>query len=362
MPPVRAFIVDDSALARLVLTRMLESDGRIEVVGEASDGPSALARVPASDADVVLMDMMMPGMDGLEATRRLMASSARPILIVSDLVGRDGTLNFRALQAGALDIVRKPSAEERSDAAAVRDLLRRVRVLAGVPVITRHQRRGARDDDTEPPPTWEPRPQRDDFKAELVCIGASTGGPPALGRLLARVPSGAHAPILVVQHMAPGFIQGMASWLTETTGLNVTLAKDGHCPERGCVYVAPDDAHLALSVSGALALRSRGPVGGHKPSVDALFHSVATSGAAPRTLAVLLTGMGSDGATGMLDLYRAGAWTIAQDEATCVVYGMPKAAAALGAAREVLPLETIADRIASMSASRGGAQDRESVQ
>lgn len=340
--PIRVFLVDDSALACRVLRRMLARDPGIHVIGEARNGVEALRRIPLLDPHVVLMDMMMPALDGLATTRELMATSARPILIVSDLVGREADLNFRALSAGALDLVRKPTAADREDAAIVDELHRKIRILARVPVVTRRWARTP-----TPAPSAEAGP-RDRATApnghgSLVVIGASTGGPIALQQVLQGigVPS---CPIMIVQHMAEGFTQGLAGWLSTACAVPVLLARQGTVPEPGFVYLAPERAHLSLE-HGRLRLREERVRRGHCPSVDVLFESVAASELAPRTIGVLLTGMGSDGARGLAALKAAGAWTIAQDEASSVVYGMPKAAAELGGASEVLALRAIGPRI-----------------
>lgn len=345
---IRVFIVDDSSFARAVLRSLLARDASFEVVGEARDGASALRGVPAARPDIVLMDMDMPGLDGLSVTRELMGSYPRPILIVSDLVGRDADLNFRALEAGALDLIRKPSAAEREDAGHADELLRKIRILSRVPVITRRRPRPS----TTPAPRGPGRPAEDRARrappvagAGLVLLGSSTGGPIALAQILTHLGNRVHAPILVVQHMAEGFTEGLASWLGTASRRSVVLATQGAFLDAGTTYLAPEHVHLTVK-NGRVCLRQdERPRRGHCPSVDALFHSVATSELAPSTIAALLTGMGSDGAHGLRALRQAGAWTIAQDEATSVVYGMPKAALQLEAACEVLPLDRIGPRL-----------------
>jgi two-component system chemotaxis response regulator CheB len=185
-------------------------------------------------------------------------------------------------------------------------------------------------------------------QVSLVVVGASTGGPPALGQLLTGLAGRPRWPVLVVQHMAPGFTRGLASWLESVSSLPVRLAEHGERPEPGRVYLAPDGHHLEL-LGRRLRVSDAPPVEGHRPSVDALMASVASTGPASETLGVLLTGMGRDGASGLGLLHEAGAWTIAQDESTSVVYGMPKAAVEVGAAHEVLPLPEIAATLASLA-------------
>lgn len=340
---IRVFLVDDSAIARMALRRALEGDPRIRVVGEAASGIEALSRVPVSGTDVILMDMVMPGMDGFAVTEQLMERSPRPILIVSDLVGTDASLNFRALQSGALDLMRKPSGEELGTPETLEALRRRVRILAGVPVVTRRRRAS-----TEAPGSGQasgsPPTRLDPSAIQLVCIGASTGGPQALIPIMRAIGSTPRAPVLVVQHMGPGFIGGMVSWLRDLTGAPVVLAAHGTRLSPGLVAIAPDDAHLTVR-EGRISLERTAPRNGHRPAVDALFDSVATGPLSAATLAVLLTGMGSDGARGLVALRERGAWTIGQDEASSVVYGMPRVAAELGGVREQLPLDRIADSV-----------------
>lgn len=339
---LRVFIVDDSTLARVALHQVIQKDATIEVAGEARSGMEALRRIPLAQPDLVIMDMVMPGMDGLAATREIMARYPRPILVVSDLVGRDAQLNFEALKSGALDLVRKPSAEDLGNPAAVDAFLRKLHILAGVPVITRRWHRRPGETASEPSPLRSEGPRNG--RVQLVVVGASTGGPIALHQIFSALGGPLDCPVLIVQHMTSGFTQGMVQWLGEALGVPVRLARDGVEPRAGTIYVAPEGGHL-IFCGHEMRLTRTGPPRPHCPAVDALFESVAATEMAKDTLAVLLTGMGKDGAQGMLALREAGAWTIAQDEATSVVYGMPRAAALLGAVSEQLPLERIPERL-----------------
>ncbi len=348
---IRVFVVDDSAVARLGLRRLLRPDKAIEVVGEAASGEAALRRLAECDCDLVLMDVLLPGMDGLETTRRIMAERPRPILVVSALAGHDAKLGFKALQAGALELLAKPSATDLEDPEVSRRWCRRLRVLADVPVITR--RRGlptTRPHQVPSPqvPSRRASSRRTPRRVDLVAVGASTGGPPALHQILDVLEGAPAWPLVIVQHITPGFTPGLASWLADATGCRVEVVEASLRPEAGVVYLAGDHRHLEWS--GGLLVPRRGPPRrGHQPSVDVFFESVARSPQADSTVAVLLTGMGDDGAEGLAALRRAGALTLAQDAASSVVYGMPKAAADLGGACEVLALEEIGQRLRELT-------------
>jgi two-component system chemotaxis response regulator CheB len=346
---VRVFIVDDSAVSRSALRSLVEADGQAVVVGEAADGRQALEKIPPSEPDIVLMDIMMARMDGLEATRELMRSFPRPVLIVSDLVGRDADLNFKALQAGALDLLRKPSAAELRDRTTADRLRRRVRLLSEVPVVTRRGR-ARRESGTSA--AVQTRTAPGPSRVSLVCIGASTGGPPAILRILTALGGEPRWPVLIVQHMTVGFTTGFVKWLGETSGVRVVAAEHGIRPRRGVVYVAAEDRHLRVD-GRQLVCDDSPPLSGHRPSVDVLFTSVAERGFPAETIALLLTGMGKDGAYGLGRIRDAGGWTIAQDEVSSVVWGMPKAAVDARAAREVLSVDGIVERL------RTAAQDGE---
>lgn len=345
-PPTRVLIVDDSAVSRLLFRRMLSEGPGFEVVGEAVNGKQALSMIPECLPDLVLMDIAMPIMDGLMATQELMKRFPRPVLLVSDVHDRDAAMNFKALAAGALDLVGKPSGREIESGRAGASLRRRVGALAEVPVIRRRAISPAAKP-IRPGPSVE---ATGDYR--LLCIGASTGGPPAILQVLRSLGKSAPWPVAIVQHMAQGFIAGMVRWLGELSGLPVHLVEGTVSPKSGHVYIAPDAHHLEVLANGDLGLTSAPPLGEHRPAVNALFASAARARTAPQTLAVLLTGMGQDGAEGMKALRDSGAYTIAQDEASSVVFGMPRAARDLGAAVELLPLDEIGPRCLGVSAAQ----------
>lgn len=341
-PTVRAFLVDDSAVSRHALRQALAGDAEIEIVGEATSGEDALERIPEAAPDIVLMDIVMPGTDGLETTRELMHHYPKPVIIISD-IGTQASTSFEALRAGALEVIGKPSFEQLVDPDWLQRFQRKIRNLAEIPVITRYRSSREALKRRTPKPS---RPAAD--RVELVCIGASTGGPPALRTVVDAFDGPPRWPVLIVQHMSTGFTEGMVRWLATATGRDVRLAEDGARLEPGKIYVAPDGGHLELG-NLRLTITSTPPLGGHRPAVDRLFNSVAHNRIASRTVAAVLTGMGTDGARGLEELRRAGAWTIAQDEASSTVFGMPKAAADLKATREILSLTEIAAFLGSIS-------------
>jgi two-component system chemotaxis response regulator CheB len=339
---VRVVVADDSAMSRKVLGDLIASSIDMELVATVKDGREAVREVKRSRPDVLLMDVLMPVVNGLDATDILMRESPLPIVLVSELVGRDAGINFKAMEVGALDVLRKPSYDELTGSVGRSRFLRKLQSYSQVPVVRRH--RIGRDLDQPNKSRPAPRavastsPSR---QLSLVCIGASTGGPPAIRRILNAVDGKLNVPLLICQHMTEGFIDGMARWLDEQTEtLRVSVATDREAPCPGHAYLAPDNAHLRYE-GGRLRVDDGSTTLKHRPSVDLLFASVADSAACSTTLAILLTGMGDDGAKGLLRIRNAGGETIAQDEASSIVYGMPRVASELGAAAEILALDEI---------------------
>lgn len=347
--PVRILIVDDSATCRASLVRVLKSDKDIVVAGEASSGEQALELLVKTRPDLILMDILMPGIDGLKTTEKIMKIRPTPVLIISSVVGRSINMNFKALQAGALDVISKPYESQFENEHVRKQFLRKIRLLTEIPVVTRH---GAYGQVEERPPRVEPGKvhvaKRD---VSLLAVGASTGGPPALRVLLLALDPVLLFPVLVVQHMSTGFIGGLANWLALETGRKVLVAEHGIRPEPGVVYLAPDHYHMEYS-DGAIILNDDGSKRSHRPSVDVLFESIARDGIVTNTIAVIMTGMGNDGAAGLGRIRRAGGWTIAQDKSSSVVFGMPKVAIESGAVKEVIPLEGIGERVNKIAATR----------
>ena len=362
---IRVVVVDDSALMRRVIAGMLEQDPGIRVVGAARNGREAIDLVKTLRPDIVTMDVRMPVMDGLATTEHLMAYCPTPILVVTaSLAKHEVDITFKMLGAGALEVFEKPSAASPLELErAGRALIRRVKVLARVSVVT-HLRgrrrsstslepatgekepRGQRNKEREKPPSPPASAGAADFP--LVVIGASTGGPRAVYQVLAELPRDLPAAILIVQHIAAGFSPGMAEWLAHASQLPVALAREGQPIRAGEILVAPDQCDLLITGERTVHL-SANPLLIQRPSIDIAMQAAAEVFGA-RALGVLLTGMGRDGAYGMLTISRRGGHTIAQDEASSTIFGMPRAAIQLGAAREVLPVTRIGRRLVELLA------------
>lgn len=345
MTPVRVMLVEDSLVVRELLRYIVSRDPRLELVAAVPSGEEALATLQAVRPDVISMDIRLPGIDGLETTRRIMAEQPTPIVVIADSV-EDSSLriSMNALRAGALSVVEKPVATTHAGYEAVAgEICTQLRIMAQVPVIRRRPI-GAE---------WAGRTGLASFAApteaagqapSLLAVAASTGGPPALARVIGALPKNFPLPVLVVQHMGPAFMEGFAAWLDSVVALPVSLAQDGERAEPGRVYVAPGDRHLEIGSGRVMRVVATEPVSGQRPAATVLFRSLARQ-LGPAGIGVLLTGMGEDGAVGLADMHRAGAQTVAEHESTAVVYGMPAAAVRLGAARAILPLDRIGDHV-----------------
>ncbi len=338
---IRVMVVDDSAVVRQSTKFILESDPELQVVGEAGNGVEALELAERCKPDVITMDVQMPRMDGLEALREIMSERPVPVLIVTGLdLEHEAQLTAQAKQLGAVAVLKRPAgfgdAAQKGFAA---QLVRQVKAMSTIKVVRHNKAHSAQPG---APVATSPR-----VKPDVLAIGASTGGPAALHVVLGAMPADFPLPIVITQHISFGFIDGFASWLNDACALNVRVAKHGDRMEVGQIYVAPDDVHLRVERFGRLMLSDSPPVGGHRPAVNVMFQSVADSYAAA-ALGVLLTGMGADGAEGLVAMRRAGAITIAQDEASCVVFGMPKEAIKMGGAVHVVRLERITPMLVEM--------------
>lgn len=350
---IRVLLVDDSASARLILRGMLESAPDMEVVGEAGDGHDAVTLARSLRPSLITMDVDMPGLDGLSAIEEIMTSRAIPILVVSGTASAH--TSYEAISRGALEVIPKPDL----DGAAL--FLERIRILAGVPVITHLRRRRPAAATTlpvkatassPPPPSPSPHPREMPMspvaKVEAgppaFAIATSTGGPQALAEILPRLPANFGAPVFVAQHIAVGFAQGMAEWLGGLCRMQVKLAEAGMPIQAGTVYVAPSEWDMRVTPAHTIHMAARQPNQVYRPSCDALLSSVAeVYGAA--SVGIILTGMGRDGVEGLRHIRRAGGKTLAQDEASSLIYGMNGIAVDLGLADRVRPLEAIADEM-----------------
>ena len=344
---IRVMVVDDSVVLRQSTRLILESDPDLHVVGEASNGADAVSLVGQLRPDVITMDLHMPKMDGTQAIEQIMAEHPAPIIVVTSAnLDQEIGLSLRASKSGALTVLQRPEGISAPDFPAfTAKLIEQVKLMSTVKVVRR-----VRTNKPVPPNVIGRAMPQGTVKSEIVAIGSSTGGPAALHKILSAIPADFPVPIVIVQHISFGFVQGLADWLDTASPLHVKVAQAGEKIKPGTVYIAPDGNHMLVDRLNRIALSPAEPIGGHRPSVTALFQSVAQSyGAAAIT--AILTGMGADGAAGMKVLHDAGAITIAQDEASCVVFGMPKEAIALGAARRIVPLDQIAQTLLALVAA-----------
>ncbi len=351
---IRVLVVDDSAVIRTLLKRSLAKDPRIEIVGEAYDGQGAIEQNRLLKPDVITMDIYMPVMDGIEATKRIMQEQPAAIMIFS--TEDSARMGYAALEAGAVDMLKKPDLTHFSPD-FYRSFIERIVAVTErghkSPVFAK---RAVGTSPFAKPAAVSATPKiavpKDAGGKDLLVIGASTGGPVAVQNVLAKIGRDFPYPILITQHIDSAFDRHYASWLADTTGMNVTLAQDNGIVVPGTVYIAPANYHLtvgARTASGYITkLVDEPPLNFLRPAVDYLFTSAAKV-AGSRCIAVLLTGMGRDGANGCVDIHKSGGYTIAEAEETCVVFGMPKAAIDLGAASSVLPLYEIAPYVRKMA-------------
>ena len=359
MTKIRVLVVEDSLTIRKRMLEVLSADPDIDIVGEADDGKRGSELCQQLRPDVVTLDMMMPVMNGLAATEFIMAYCPTPILIVSASTNRgDLFKTYDALAAGALDALDKPKGNELDDVWE-KKLVATVKLISRIRVITHPRARLSRmwqTPGTQPDGAQQPQALQNSGSLRAVAIGVSTGGPGALIELLRGLPDGFPLPILLVMHVGKLFTPAFAEWLDRQSSVRVCYAVDGdplpHCG-KGRVLMAPPDSHLLLS-QGKIRLTQDRERHSCRPSIDVLFESFAIELGAEGA-GCLLTGMGRDGAAGLLAIRRAGGRTIAQDEATSVVFGMPREAILLGAAAQVLPLHQIATRLGVLAGSVAGS-------
>lgn len=350
-------IVEDSPVVQQLLNEIFSSDGDIRVIGIASSAEEGLELLAHARPDVITMDIVLPGMDGLQATRRIMETSPVPIVIVTaSWEPAQVETTFRALEAGAVAIVQKPSGPGHPDFQNMAEnLVRTVKLMAEVRLVKRWS--GRRPGPCAPagPASGLPAPSK--RAIEVIALGASTGGPPAIKRILAGLAKDFPIPLLVVQHMAVGFQEGMVRWLQQDAGFPISIARAGEHIGSHHAYLAPDGFHLGIERDGRILLSLDSPEHGLRPSISFLFRNIASTYGS-RAAGVLLTGMGEDGARELKTMREKGALTIAQDGESAVVDGMPGKARELGAATHVLPPEKIAAALNGFAAARRPEEGR----
>jgi two-component system, chemotaxis family, protein-glutamate methylesterase/glutaminase len=356
MPKIRVLVIDDSALVRQMLTEILNSDRSIEVVGAAPDPYMAREKIKRLNPDVLTLDVEMPGMDGITFLRNVMRLHPMPVVMVSSLTARGAEITLQALEIGAVDFVSKPridvahTLEQYSE-----EIIEKVKTAARARIQSKHLADAA-------PRKVEPKLSADavlesrhskHFRTteRIIAMGASTGGTEAIKDVLTQMPADAPG-VVITQHMPEAFTASFAQRMDSVSLMTVCEAKDGAPILPGHVLIAPGNHHILVTRNGAryvCLLNDGPPVNRHRPSVDVLFRSIADN-VGPNAVGVILTGMGDDGALGMKEMHDAGIPTLAQDEKTCVVWGMPGSAVNLGAVDEILPLDKIAARILALTA------------
>jgi len=357
MDRIRVMVVDDSALMRKLISDILAKDPGLDVVGTAMDGLLALKKIPQARPDVITLDLDMPRMDGLTALRFIVGDYRIPVVLVSSHTTAGGALTLEGLALGAVDFVTKPrcAISDRFHEVA-HELIEKVKMASSVParklIMSGFQntpRQSPRIYERPIPIYNRPSPKKHNNN-KIVAIGISTGGPNALSHLLPQLPSDFPAAILIVQHMPEGFTRMFASRLNELCKLSVKEAKDDDQILPGHVFIAPGNHHLQAVRSGSacvVALSSSLPVNGHRPSVDVLFESVSRE-YGPNAVGLIMTGMGEDGARGLGMIKDSGGYTLAQDEESSVVYGMPKVAVEMGNVHEVVSLDYVTERLTDL--------------
>jgi two-component system chemotaxis response regulator CheB len=345
---IKVLVIDDSALIRALLKALIDREADMRCVGAAADPYAARELIKQLEPDVLTLDVEMPRMDGITFLDHLMRLRPMPVLMVSTLTEKGSEAALRALEFGAIDFVAKPKVDISTGMLdSAQEIVEKIRMAARAKVFQRQH---------SPKPAQKPLKGASYKSTEkIIAIGASTGGTEAIREVLERMPADVPG-IVITQHMPPGFTKTFAARLDSLCALRVKEGEDGERVLPGHAYIAPGALHMAIAKSGAnykIALSDAEPVNRHRPSVEVLFKSVAAH-AGPNALGAMLTGMGKDGAHAMLEMRQAGAWTVCQDEASCVVFGMPKEAIALGAAAEVLPVNRIGARLVEESARMGG--------
>lgn len=360
---IRVAVIDDSPLARKLISEMLESDPEIEVVSRAMNGLFGLRHVVRNKPDVVTLDFEMPQMDGMETLKRIMAQCPTPVVMISGHKPADGgDLTMEALSCGAVDFIAKPDGRENESLVRLQQtLIEKIKIAASIEVkkiehnlpeidLSSREIQKMVQVESDAKPEGVSRSVFPSGDVELIAMGSSTGGVPALQSIIPNLHRDM-PPVLVVQHMPEGFTASFASRLNKISDLDVSEAVHGEPILPNHVYIAPGDDHMGIRKSGSIwkiFLEKTENVSGHRPSVDFLYKSIAKYDIAKKTLGVILTGMGGDGAQGMREMFEKGAQTIAQSKETCTVFGMPKVAIEKGGVEHILPLSEISEKITQL--------------
>ncbi len=346
MKEIRTLVVDDSPFARELIMDILSTDKEIKVVGEAANGMEATQKVRDLKPDIVTIDIEMPVMNGIDAIEEIMAANAVPILVVT--TRGDAKTAYDAISRGALDIVVKPDVSREG----AREFIDKIKLLSRIKVITHIRRKALRE--------VTPVEKLSFGGGEIdrvVAIAASTGGPEALSIILSSLPAGFPCPVVIAQHISDGFVAGMAEWLRKLSKLSVKSPAEGEPLLPGTVYIAPSETHMEITGAKTIMFAERQEKDIYHPSCDRLLLSAARV-FGPRCIGVILTGMGSDGASGMEKIRKAGGITIAQDERTSIVFGMPKIAIEKGCIDKVLPIEEISGEIVRIMSGAAAALNK----
>lgn len=345
---IRVLIADDSTMIREFIKQILDSDPEIQVVGLAKNGQECIEKVKLLKPDAITMDIHMPVMDGLEATKYIMENTPAPILIVSSLVKSDVDITFKALKIGALDVIEKPKIKKGSTLNEIGEgIINKVKIVAKVHPFKKFKKSAKvnyivpkTDNKILKPATMKKINGEDG----ILVIGSSTGGPPVLNYILKKIPSEFPFPIIITQHIAKGFLGGLIEWLTKDCNLKIKKGKNNEVIRKGNIYFAPDNSHLGITKDRTILLSDSPPIRSHRPSVDFLMKSAAFV-YKHRCMGVILTGMGRDGAQGMMAIRKSGGFTISQNEQSCAIFGMPKAAIDIGATMKICSINHIPGEI-----------------
>ena len=343
--PIKVFLVEDSPVALTILQRVLNTASEIQIVGTATNGVIALEQIPRLKPDIICTDLLMGKMDGLELTKQLMAVHPIPILVISEVVTDNDTKKIgQLIEAGVLDVFPKPKTGFIQDYEKQQQaLVQKIKLLSGVKVFSKKIKSSfpTQIGDQAPIPFKINNDLSSNKRHNIVTIGVSTGGPKALQTILPKLPSNFPLPIVCIQHISEGFLDSLIDWLSKESLLKIKIAENGELPLPGIVYFAPEKYHLELDSQGRFMHSDAPAINNHRPSITTTFTSIAQFHG-KNTIGILLTGMGRDGALGMEYIHRMGGMTIAQDEATSIIFGMPKEAIDLGVVKQVLPLPKIA--------------------